>query len=176
MVGERISTATEMIMAHLPIKTRICHASQKRKRWAVGEKSLPVDITRARDFSRRMEDEIEMIQYLRPRPNRRRSRCDPRQQYRPGCGRGGRPPSALSKGKGRSEDTAGTCDMEPVSKRAGVTEAQAQCSRSAVAIKGRFTPLTPEIEKAGGRTQYDEVRPGFLRHARQMTKGEARPA
>jgi hypothetical protein len=78
-------------------------------------------------------------------------------QYRPNCGRAERPPSVLSKGKGRSEDTAGTCDMEPASKRARATEAQAQCSHSTVATKGRFIPLMPEIEEASGpsTTEYD---------------------
>jgi hypothetical protein len=58
MVGERISIAAEMTMAHLSIKARMCmcRASQKKGRWAVGKKSLPDDITRARGFSRRMED------------------------------------------------------------------------------------------------------------------------
>jgi hypothetical protein len=61
MVGERISIAAEMIMAHLSINIRMCHASQKQERWAVGKQSLPGDTTRARDFSRRMGDQIEMI-------------------------------------------------------------------------------------------------------------------
>jgi hypothetical protein len=56
MVGERISIADEMIMAHLSINIRMCHASQKKERLAAGKQSLPDDITRARDFSRRMED------------------------------------------------------------------------------------------------------------------------
>ena len=52
---------------------------------------------------------------------------------------------------------AGTCDMEPASKRARVTEAQAQYSHSAVTNEDRFIPLTPEIETAGGpsTTEYD---------------------
>jgi hypothetical protein len=67
MVGERISIAAEMIMVHLSINVRMCHASQKKGRWAVGKQSLPDDITRARGFSRGMEDQIEMIQCIRGR-------------------------------------------------------------------------------------------------------------
>jgi hypothetical protein len=37
MVGERISIAAEMIMAHLSINIRMCRASQKKERWAVGK-------------------------------------------------------------------------------------------------------------------------------------------
>jgi hypothetical protein len=86
-------------------------------------------------------------------------------QYRPNFGLAEGPPSALSRGKGRSEDTAGICDMEPASKRARVTEAQAQCSHSTVTNEGRFIPLTPENDRATGVTR-----------TRQMPKGGAHPA
>ena len=86
-------------------------------------------------------------------------------QDRPSLGLAEGPPSALPRGKGRSEDTAGTCDMEPTSKRARVTEAQAQCSHSTVTNEGRFIPLTPENDRATGVTR-----------TRQMTKGGAHPA
>jgi hypothetical protein len=36
MVDERISTATEVTMAHLSIHIRMGHALQKKERWAVG--------------------------------------------------------------------------------------------------------------------------------------------
>jgi hypothetical protein len=104
-VGERISIAAEMIMAHLSIMIRISHASQKKDRWAVGKQSLPVDITRASGFSRRMEDQIEMTQFIRGRIGDDRDAVLA-VQYRLNCGRAERPPS---------------CDMEPASKRARVT-------------------------------------------------------
>ena len=131
MVGERIGIAAEIIMAQLSIIIRMsacmCHASQKRERWAVGKQSLPSDITRAKDFSRRMGDQIEMIQCIRGRIGDDRDAILAVQDS-PGRGPTEGPPSALSRGpKGRSEDAAGKCDMEPASKRARVTKAQAQC-------------------------------------------------
>jgi hypothetical protein len=116
MVGERISinTAVEMIMAHLSINIRMCHASQKNERWAVGKQSLPGDITRARGFSRRMGDQIEMIQCIRGRIGGDRDAVLAVQD-RPDLGPAEGPTSALSRGKGRSDDAAGECDMEPAS-------------------------------------------------------------
>jgi hypothetical protein len=156
IVGERISIAAEMIMAHLSINIRMCHASQKKERCVVGKQSLPGDITRARDFSRRMGDQIEMIQCIRGRIGDDRDAILAVQD-RPDLVPAEGPPSALSRGKGRSEDAAGTCDMEPASKRARMAEAQTQCSHITVTNGDRFIPLTPEIEKASGpsTTEYD---------------------
>jgi hypothetical protein len=61
-VSERISIATEMIMAHLSIHIRMSHALQKKERWAVGRHSLRDDITRAKDLHKRTRDQIEMMQ------------------------------------------------------------------------------------------------------------------
>jgi hypothetical protein len=117
MVGERISTATEMSMAHLSIHIRMGHALQKRERWAVGKHSLRDDISRAKDLRGFIEDQIEMMQYIRGRVGDDRDAILSKQD-RPDLG-----PrvSTLSKGKGRSEDAASKCDMEPASKRARMT-------------------------------------------------------
>jgi hypothetical protein len=79
-------------------------------------------------------------------------------QYRPHFGLAEGPPSALSRGKGRSEDTAGTCDMGPAPKRARVNEAQAQCSHSTVTKEGRSIPLTPENDRGHSDTPDDKRR------------------
>jgi hypothetical protein len=80
---------------------------------------LPSDITRAKDFFRRMGDQIEMTQCIRGRIGDDRDAILAVQD-RPDRGPTEGPPSALSRGKGRSEDAAGKCDMEPASKRARV--------------------------------------------------------
>ena len=67
MVGERISIATEMVMAHLSIHIRMGHALQKKERWAVGKHSLRDDIARAKDLCGFIGDQIEMMQYIRGR-------------------------------------------------------------------------------------------------------------
>jgi hypothetical protein len=112
-----------------------------------------------------MGDQIEMIQCIRGQIGGDRDAILAVQD-RPDLGPAEGPPSALSRGKGRSEDTAGTCDMEPASKRTRVTEAQAQCSHSTVTNEGRFIPLTPEIEKESGSSKYGGVRPELLGHVR----------
>jgi hypothetical protein len=57
MVGERISIATEMIMAHLPIHVRMGHALlRKKERRAVGEHPPRDDIARAKDLFRFIGD------------------------------------------------------------------------------------------------------------------------
>jgi hypothetical protein len=53
-------------------------------------------------------------------------------QFRPHPGLAERPSPALSRGKGRSEDAASECAMDPASKRTRVTDAQAECSSSTV--------------------------------------------
>jgi hypothetical protein len=155
MAGERISIATEMVMAHLSIHIRMGHALQKKGRWAVGRHSPRDDIARAKDLCRFIGDQIEMMQYIRGRVGGDRDAILSMQD-RPDLGPKA---STLSKGTGRSEDAASKCAMEPASnKRARMTNgAQAPCSHSTVATKGRFIPPTPEIEKAGGpsTTEYD---------------------
>jgi hypothetical protein len=66
--------------------------------------------------------------------------------------------STLSKGKGRSEDAASKCAMEPAPKRVGVTNAQAQCSPSTVTNENGFTPLTPVNDRGYSDTSDDERR------------------
>jgi hypothetical protein len=134
MARERISTATEMAMAHLSIHIRMGHALQKKERWAVGKHSLRDDIARAKGLCRFIGDQIEMMQYIRGRVGDDRDAIPSlhagQASLRPGLGPKA---STLSKGNGRSEDAASKCAMEPAPKRAGMTEAQAQCSSSAVA-------------------------------------------
>ena len=62
MVGERISIATKMIMAHLSIHIRMGRALQKKERWAVGKHSLRDDKARAKDLCGFIGDQIEMMQ------------------------------------------------------------------------------------------------------------------
>ena len=67
-------------------------------------------------------------------------------------------PSGLSigKGKGQSEDAASKCTMEPASKRARVSDAQAQCSPSTVISESGFAPLTPSRSDTGS-SEYSPV-------------------
>jgi hypothetical protein len=105
IAGEQNSTGTEMIMAHLSIHIRVSHALQKKERWAVGKHSLRDDITRAKDLHKRTGDQIEMMQCIRGRVGDDRD-ATPAMHNRPDLGPKEWPPSALSKGKGRSEDAA----------------------------------------------------------------------
>ena len=177
MVGERISIAAEMAMAHLSINIRMCHASQKKEQWAVGKQSVPADIARARDFSRRMEDQIEMIQSTRGQVGGDRDAVLA-VQYKPSPGLAKRPSPALSRGKGRSEDTAGACDVEPTSKRArkgngGAGTTQSQYRDHQGPIHRADTPAD-----ARERKQTDPIRRSTtaVTRTRQMTKGEAHSA
>jgi hypothetical protein len=157
MVGERISIATKMVMAHLSINIHMCHASQKKEQRAVGKQSMPADIARARGFSRRMEDQVEMIQYIRGRVGDDRD-AKLLVQYEPNLGLAEKPSPALSRGKGRSEDAANKCAVEPASKRARMTNAQAHCSPSTMTNESGFTPQTPENEREVSDTSGDEGR------------------
>jgi hypothetical protein len=69
--------------------------------------------------------------------------------------------STFSKGKGRSEDAASKCAMEPASKRARMTNAQAQCNPSTVTNESGFTPLTPVNDRGYSDTSDDERRGSF---------------
>ena len=62
-----MSTATEMIMAHLSTSIFVSHAQQKAERCSVGRDSPQADRERADDNVRRIGDQIEMIQYIRGR-------------------------------------------------------------------------------------------------------------
>jgi hypothetical protein len=126
-----LDMVAEVIMAHLPIHVRMGHALQKKERWAVGKHSPRDDIARARDLCRFIGDQIEMMQYIRGRVGDDRDAIPSlhagQASLRPGLDPKA---STLSKGNGRSEDAASKCAMEPASKRARTTEAQAQCSPS----------------------------------------------
>jgi hypothetical protein len=163
MVGERISIATEMVMSHLSINIHMCRASQKRERRAVGKQSVPTDIARARSFSKRMEDQIEVIQCIRGRVGDDRDAILA-VQYRPNLGLAERPSPELllwARGKGRSEDAASKCAVEPASKRARATEVQAPCSHSTVTNESGFTSLTPVSDRGHSDTSDDEGRGSF---------------
>ena len=121
----------------------------------MGEKSPQADHPRERadDYVRGIGDQIEMVQYIRSRVGEDRDTVlnmgrvpdyDTRKWM----------PSGLSigKGKGQSEDAASKCTMEPASKRARMTDAQAQCSPSTVTSGSGFAPLTPMSDRGAART------------------------
>jgi hypothetical protein len=127
VVGERVSIAAEMIKPHLSINIRMCHALQKKERWAVGKDSLPDDITRAEGLSRRPGDQIAMIRCVQGRIGEDRDAILD-MHHRPDLLPEEGPPSALSKDKGRAVSAAGECDSEPVPKRAKTSIAMQQRS------------------------------------------------
>jgi hypothetical protein len=108
MVGEHISIATELTMAHLSIQIRMSHALQKQERWAVGKDSLRDDITRAKDLYKRTGDQIEMTQYIRGRVGDDRDAILAMHD-RPDLLPKEWPPSALLKGRGGSKYAASEC-------------------------------------------------------------------
>ena len=66
-VSHRMSTAAEMIMAHLSTCIFVGHARQKTERCSVGRNSQQADKDQADDNVRRLDDQIRMIQYVRGR-------------------------------------------------------------------------------------------------------------
>ena len=66
-MSHRMSTATEMIMAHLSTCIFVGHARQKTERCSVGRDSQQADKEQADDNVRRLGDQIRMIQYVRGR-------------------------------------------------------------------------------------------------------------
>jgi hypothetical protein len=139
--------AAETTKAHLSTFIFLSHAQQKAERCSVGRYLPQVDRERADDYVRGVGDQIEMVQYIRGRIGEDRDTVldmgrVPDYHTRRWI------PSALSKGKGKgqSEHTARMCVMEPASKRARMTDAQAQRSPSTVTNESGFTPLTPDAD------------------------------
>jgi hypothetical protein len=130
------------------------HALQKKGGWAVGNGSLPDDITRANNFFRRMGDQIEMIQYIGGRIGEDRDAILD-MNHRPDLLPEDWPPSALSKGKGRALNVASKCGSEPAPKRAKTSRVMEQRSQSTVIDKEPFSPVM-ESDRGFSDTPEDE--------------------
>ena len=123
------------------------HALQKKERWAVGKHSPRDDIARAKDLCRFIRDQIEMMmQYIRGRVGDDRDAILSMQDRPTGL--------ALARRHQRFRRAKPDPRMRrvnvPWSQRRnaqGMTNAQAQCSPSAVTNGSGFTPLTPVADR-----------------------------